>query len=162
MPHSHWPASGSRCGYGGNFLVCSIRVHPLEGLLVDWAWSGPGSGHMIPTSHYFTHGRTKVQPAVYKPSLLDTLSSSFSCTHFSPDSLHIFPSNYFGWYPLCPQGDLFSNLYTFVSRQLLADQSFHQKGRLLVAGRSCGFRNTTTIFSTWWSLQRYNLSSWIV
>ncbi len=45
--------------------MCSIQVHHLERLLVDWAWSGLGSGHMIPTAHNiptssdFTHGQAK-------------------------------------------------------------------------------------------------------
>ncbi len=38
------PVSGNTCAYSGNFLVCSIQVLPLEGLLVDWACSGLGRG----------------------------------------------------------------------------------------------------------------------
>jgi hypothetical protein len=40
----HCPASRYRCGYNGDFLVCSILVHPLEVLLVDCAWRGLGKG----------------------------------------------------------------------------------------------------------------------
>jgi hypothetical protein len=46
--HSQCPTSGSKCGFCEIFLVCSIQVHPLESLLVDLAWSGLFSGHMIP------------------------------------------------------------------------------------------------------------------
>ncbi len=44
---TYCPASVSKCGYSGIFLVCSIQVHPLLRLLFDLAWSGLSSEHMI-------------------------------------------------------------------------------------------------------------------
>jgi hypothetical protein len=38
----HFPASKYRCGYCGNFLVCSVQVLPLEGLLIGWGLKWPG------------------------------------------------------------------------------------------------------------------------
>jgi hypothetical protein len=67
---------GQKCGFCEIFLVCSIQVHPLESLLVDWAWSGLGSGHMIPL-HMISHmvGLRK-DPLYTSPFWLDTVPTA--------------------------------------------------------------------------------------
>ncbi len=52
--YAHSPAPESRWGYIGIFLVWSLQVNPPEKLLVDWACSGLGSGHMTPR-HMISH-----------------------------------------------------------------------------------------------------------
>ncbi len=70
------PASGSRCGYTGIFLVYFIKINPLEQVLVDWAcwsdWAVSTWFQIHPTSHMARLNKDLLY--VHQPSWLHTVS----------------------------------------------------------------------------------------